>query len=370
VTQAFHTFLMTGRYPLAVIKIELAPEDVDVNVHPAKTQVRFRDGDAVFRAVQRAVRRALLDQTVVPESHTSTPVTDATDSLIPHSEAEQREDASWPGGWPTPEQMIRRARLRALGSPSAQHFGRHPDPQAVQFALDLNRATTDVTNLDDFHPEPGSSHPEDQPTSQPTNQPTTKPTHQLPFLRVVGQLGLTYVVAEGPEGMFLIDQHAAHERVLYEKFMAEKTRAQVASQAFLEPMTVELTAEGASLVEENLETLLVLGFDMEPFGSHTALVRAVPATLVDDDVQALFNEMVADLQVGDEPLADEIEARIVRRVCKRAAIKGGQPLSQPEMMELIRQLEACASPRTCPHGRPTMIHLSAEQLAKEFGRLG
>jgi DNA mismatch repair protein MutL len=369
---------MTGRYPLAVVKVELPPEDVDVNVHPAKTQVRFRDGDAVFRAVQRTIRRALLDQAAVPELHTATSVTGAADSFAPPSEAERRDDESWPGGWPTPEQMIRRAQLRALGTSSAQRSSPPPDPQAVQFALDLNRATVGITGLDDFPREPGSPHPEDQPTIIPPVLPAgsvspprdSQPLHQLPFLRIVGQLGLTYVVAEGPEGMFLIDQHAAHERVLYEKFMAEKTRAQVASQAFLEPVTVELTAEGAGLVEENLETLLALGFAVQPFGGHTALVRAVPATLVDDDVQALFNEMVADLQVGDEPLADEIEARIVRRVCKRAAIKGGQPLSQPEMMELIRQLEACASPRTCPHGRPTMIHLSAEQLAKEFGRLG
>jgi DNA mismatch repair protein MutL len=193
---------------------------------------------------------------------------------------------------------------------------------------------------------------------------------QLPVLRVVGQLGLTYVVAEGPEGMFLIDQHAAHERVLYEKFMSEVAKAQVAAQVLLEPLLVESTAEGASLVEENLETMLALGFDVEPFGGNAVLVRAVPATLVDTDIQMMFNEIVADLQVGDEPLANEVESRIVRRVCKQAAIKAGQALSRQEMEELIRQLEACAGPRTCPHGRPTMIHLSAEQLAREFGRLG
>jgi DNA mismatch repair protein MutL len=183
-------------------------------------------------------------------------------------------------------------------------------------------------------------------------------------------LGLTYIVAEGPEGMFLIDQHAAHERVLYERFISEMAKAQVAAQALLEPMTVETTAEGASLVEEHLETILALGFDVEPFGGNALLVRAVPATLVDTDIGTIFNEIVADLQVGVEPLASEVESRIVRRVCKQAAIKAGQALSRQEMEELIRQLEACAAPRTCPHGRPTMIHLGAERLAREFGRLG
>jgi DNA mismatch repair protein MutL len=170
--------------------------------------------------------------------------------------------------------------------------------------------------------------------------------------------------------MFLIDQHAAHERVLYEKFMAERTTAQVATQPLLEPLTVELTPEGAGLVEDNLEALLALGFDLEPFGGGTALLRAVPAMLTGDNMQAIFNEIVADLQVGAEPLASELEARLVRRVCKWAAIKAGQHLSRQEMDELIRQLEACAAPHTCPHGRPTMIHLSADQLAREFGRLG
>ena len=170
--------------------------------------------------------------------------------------------------------------------------------------------------------------------------------------------------------MFLIDQHAAHERVLYEKYMAEKAQARIATQVLLEPLTVELMAEGAGLLEENLETLLALGFDVEPFGGNTALVRAIPAVLINDDIQAVFNEIVADLQAGNEPLAGEIEARIVRRVCKRATIKAGQALSRQEMEELIRQLEACTAPQTCPHGRPTMLHLSATQLAQQFGRLG
>jgi DNA mismatch repair protein MutL len=109
---------------------------------------------------------------------------------------------------------------------------------------------------------------------------------------------------------------------------------------------------------------------MEPFGGNAVLVRAVPMMLVNQDMQAVFEEIVADLQVSAEPLATTMEARIVRQVCKQAAIKGGQALSQQEMDELARQLENCVAPRTCPHGRPTMIHLSAMQLAREFGRLG
>jgi DNA mismatch repair protein MutL len=350
VIQAYHTLLMSKRYPLAVIQVELPPQDVDVNVHPAKTQVRFRDGDAVFRAIQRAVRRAVLDQAPAQEISVDAPPQSAS---------------AWPGAWPTPEQVVRRAQLRAIGS-------RPERPQPAQFALDFFSPAPPVpapvgeTGTAEVRPDTGET--EAPPSPLPTALQAT--SRVLPLLHVVGQVGLTYVVAEGPEGMFLIDQHAAHERVLYEKFMAEKTQAQVTTQVLLEPMTVELTPEGMSLVEENLEALLALGFDVAPFGGNTVLLRAIPAMLVGDNLQAIFDEMVADLQVGAEPLAGEIEARIVRRVCKWAAIKAGQNLSRQEMDELIRQLETCASPGTCPHGRPTMIHLSADQLAKEFGRLG
>jgi DNA mismatch repair protein MutL len=344
--------------------VVLPVEDVDVNVHPAKTQVRFRDGDAVFRAVQRAVRRALVDHTPVPGIRIpSTP-----ENL---DAADLGESADWPGAWPSPEQFMRRAQLRALGTQPFPHRDRSRD---AQITLDLPRPSSgpavagasDSGSLEAAAPAEAATSPAG--TVSPASRPVR--TGQLPFLRVVGQLGLTYVVAEGPEGMYLVDQHAAHERVLYEKLMTEKARARVPSQTLLKPMAVELTPEGITLVEENLDALLELGFDVEPFGGNTALVRAVPALLVNTDVGSVFDEFVADLQVGNEPLASESEARIVRQVCKQAAIKAGQSLTHQEMEELIRQLERCVSPHTCPHGRPTMIHLSALQLAQEFGRLG
>ena len=190
----------------------------------------------------------------------------------------------------------------------------------------------------------------------------------LPPLRVVGQLGTTYIVAEGPSGMYLIDQHAAHERVLFERLLAERQRAAVASQALLEPTPISLSPEAAGLLEEHLETLGSLGFQAEPFGGTTMLVRALPALLAQIDPTQVLEDIAAALSAGDAPLAGTIEETIARQVCKQAAVKAGQVMAQAEMDELVRLLERCASPRTCPHGRPTMIHLSADQLAREFGR--
>jgi len=314
IIQAYHTLLPTGRYPLAVAMVRLPAEEVDVNVHPTKSEVRFRDRDAVFRAVQKAVRRTLLERSPVP--------------IV------ARTPAAWPGS--TAGRDERRERLAAL----------RPRPAGEQLRFEEGPSGAEAPGESVFVPS----------------------ADRLPPLRVVGQLGATYVVAEGPEGMYLIDQHAAHERVLFEQLLAERERAEVASQALLEPQPVELSPESASLLEEHLEVLGSLGFRVEPFGGTTMLVRELPAIVAQVEPAQVLEDVAAALEAGDAPLAGRVEEVVARQVCKQAAVKAGQVLAREEMEELLRALERCASPRTCPHGRPTMIHLSVEQLAREFGR--
>jgi DNA mismatch repair protein MutL len=341
VLQAYHTLLMVGRYPLCILRVELNPEDVDVNVHPAKTEVRFRNNDAIFRVVQRAVRRTLIDHAPIPQVQPSAPV------------------SAWQPAFDTHEDSAaaRLEKLRAL--------------QPAQSVVNPGSGIGDR----DFAQETGSGkqephHPLAANSQQPTtnHQPLTT-TNQLPPLRVIGQIGAMYIITEGPEGMYLIDQHAAHERVLYEKFMAEKTALHLAVQNLLDPIPLEFSPDESALIEEHREVLSAIGLQLEPFGSTTWLVRSIPALLINDDIRVALNELVADLMAGDLPFAANEEAKLITRVCKRAAIKGGQVLSLQEMNELIRQLELCASPRTCPHGRPTMIQFSASQMAREFGRI-
>jgi DNA mismatch repair protein MutL len=190
----------------------------------------------------------------------------------------------------------------------------------------------------------------------------------IPPLRVIGQLGATYIVAEGPRGLYLLDQHAAHERVLFERLLAERERAGVASQALLEPVLVELGPEAAALLEEHLEILGQLGFVVEPFGGPTLLVRAVPAIVAENQPREVLEDVAAALLARNEPLTGSVEEAVASQVCKQAAVKAGKVLDRPEIEALIRALEQCESPRTCPHGRPTMIRLTVEQLAREFGR--
>ncbi|MCP4536331.1 MAG: DNA mismatch repair endonuclease MutL [Chloroflexi bacterium] len=319
IVQAYHTLLPTGRYPLGVVMVRMPPADVDVNVHPAKSEVRFRDGDVVFRAVQRAVRHTLIQRSPVP-------VAARSPTAWPMSSGQWRED------------------VRERGR--EQLAGLRPQVAGEQLRFEENPPDVGAENGGALVPS----------------------AERLPLLRVVGQLGSTYIIAEGPGGMYLVDQHAAHERVLFERLLAEREGAKVASQALLEPLPVELAPEATGLLEEHLETLSSLGFQLEPFGGTTMLVRSLPALVADMPPRQVLEDVAAALEAGNMPLASTVEEAVARRVCKRAAIKAGQVMAQAEMEELIRTLEQCVSPRTCPHGRPTMIHLSVDQLAHEFGR--
>ena len=196
------------------------------------------------------------------------------------------------------------------------------------------------------------------------------PSTSVPLLRVIGQIGAAYIVAEGPDGLYLIDQHAAHERVLYEAFSLQRAAADIVSQALLDPVAVEVPPSAADLLNAQIETLNRIGFSIEPFGGSTFLVRSLPSVLGKVDPARAVRVVVEDFEEDETVLAAEVEARLIARVCKRAAVKAGQVLTPVEQVELVRRLEACQSPRTCPHGRPTMIHLSVETLEKQFGRRG
>ena len=188
-------------------------------------------------------------------------------------------------------------------------------------------------------------------------------------MRLIGQIANTYLVAEGPDGLYLVDQHAAHERVLFEKMMAQR-KNQLPSQSLLQPAAVELPASSVRLISDQLPFLGEIGFDIETFGPHTFLIRAIPQLLGNSDPAAALRVLVEDFEEDETPLGAEVDARLIARICKRAAVKAGQAMAADEQSMLLENLEACQSPRTCPHGRPTMIHISVDLLERQFGRRG
>ncbi len=310
--KAYQSYLMIGRYPLSVLFIELPPEDVDVNVHPAKAEVRFRQPDEIFTAVQRAVRRALMAYSPVPQ-------------LSPAPWRSQAWSASpvVDGGW----------------SSGAAVFPGEP-----------------------IQPEQSDGE------SPPATTEHAQFAGGIPLLRLIGQIGATYLVAEGPDGLYLIDQHAAHERVLFEKM--QRLKGNIPSQALLEPLLIQMPPQSAKIIQENLRVLREIGFDLDEFGSNSFRLSAIPALFAQRDPQAAIRSVVEDFEEDETPLQGMIEEKLIARICKRMAIKGGSVLSTEEQHALLRDLEACSSPRTCPHGRPTMIHLSVDLLERQFGRRG
>ncbi len=185
------------------------------------------------------------------------------------------------------------------------------------------------------------------------------------MLRVVGQIGNTYIVAEGPEGMYLIDQHAAHERVLFEQICAARQRRALDVQGLLEPTMVEVSPRQKEIILTHHQVLSEHGFQLEPFGERTYLVRAIPAVLAGKDLSRAFAEFL-DL-LGEEAAPDQRDQVAMTLAC-HAAVKAGQSLALEEMRELVRRLEQAEVPHTCPHGRPTMIHMRTVLLEKEFRR--
>ena len=303
-SETYHGFLPERRYPVAVLNMAVPPGEVDVNVHPAKREVRFRQDDRVFGALQRAVRGTLVAVAPVPELNIP--------SAVP----------------PAPQSGP------ILSWPSPRPGGGNPYTQT----------------------EPAESRPVVNPT----------PLEGMSSLRIIGQMKYTYLVAEGPEGMFLIDQHAAHERVLYEQVSREVAERDTQVQALLQPVSVELSPEQEELLQANLDLLEGYGYLLEPFGERTYLVRGIPGIAATTDPAKALLE-VLDMMSYEGVLRDRNEAMAASIAC-HSAVRAGMAMNDEQMEGLVRQLRECDSPHTCPHGRPTMIHLSSYHLEREFGR--
>ena len=371
IVQAYHTILPQGRYPVAVIMIDLAPADVDVNVHPTKAEVRFRSPDSVFSAVQRAVRRAVVDAmnsasfsdqvfeeprgryerfkpdfSAAPEPDTQSPAKERETSSNSSKQMNMDFDSFSPGRYS--QQIDPQAEGRASDKPYPDFSQRHQQ--------------------DDIAQQSEASYTNDDLTAIPDDMDAPKRPRTLPILRVVGQISSTYIITEGPAGMYMIDQHAAHERILYEQYMAAYESQKLSIQQVMNTATVELGQLQLSRLNEYAEQLFAIGFEFEDFGPNTIRIKAVPAMLADKDPTSILQRLLDDIELGNIPGARSIEDKLVRKICKAVAVKAGQVLSHTEMQGIVRQLERCENPMTCPHGRPTLIHMSTDQLEKEFGR--
>lgn len=320
---AYRTLTPEGRYPIAAIFLNVPPYSVDVNVHPTKAEVKFAHEGEVYHAVLNAVRQSLLQQGMMP-------------SALPGLQSEM--DISF-APRPTPAQTV--------WQPSPL------PPQEVLHAELMRRAGIDLTQ-----PPPLDTLPSARPYAE-----------MLEGFQVLGQIERTYIIASSLRGLLIIDQHVAHERVLYEKLTVLRQKQPIPVQHLLTPLVFHLDRRTATLLGEHLQEIQSMGFVIEPFGSDSVVLRGVPAWLGQRNVEAIVRDLLDEIsELGIQrrlPLTDE--TLVATTACKMA-VKAGDALSHAEMTHLLQELAETENPYLCPHGRPVVLVLSIEELEKRFKR--
>ncbi len=327
--EGYHTALMKGQHPVTFLFVEMDPAAVDVNVHPAKREVRFRDPAHVREAIVEATRRALESDRAswtstfhsAPKAEPTAPIPDLTPQLIP-----ERELVTLRTDW---------AALPIAPAPTPPAAAAVPTT-----SFDLRPTTTIV---------PAEDRSRD--------------------FRILGVLGKLYVLMENESGLVLVDQHAAHERILFEEMRRRMESQGVPSQRLLIPLTLQVTPRDADWLAQNLPTLHRAGIALEPFGPGTFKIDSLPTFLRGTEPLQLVRDVIDELretsnQTSRLRLGEDM---IAKTVC-RHAVKANDFLREPELVRLIQDLLACDLPYTCPHGRPTMIQMSYGELEKKFGR--
>lgn len=322
---AYQDFLARDRHPVAVLFLEVPTEAVDVNVHPAKAEVRFRDAQLVRGLILGALKVALAG---VAQRASTTVAQEALAAFAPEPLMMPMQGNAMP---------YSTARQDGFAAPAAMLW-----------------------------------KPQDQFVPQHRTLAETEHTPHLtehPLGAAVAQLHHTYIVAETQEGLVIVDQHAAHERLMYEKFKAQLAAQGVARQALLIPETVTLSDAQCERVLARRHEWAQLGLVLEPFGERTLLVREVPAMLAGGNIAQLVQDLADDLSLYEDglALADKLEAVLSTMAC-HGSIRAGRPMNAMEMNALLRQMEATPFSGQCNHGRPTYVALKRSDIEKLFGR--
>ena len=327
IRDAYHSMVMKGRYPPVLLFITLPPDRVDINVHPAKREVRFREHRQVGEVVSAGIRQALrgLSQPEIIPSPAQPQMMPAAAQVILPSNAPDTADAA---------ETISPSPVPSMPGPSSAPA--YPDalpPPPMPASTSISAADPD----------------------------------ELLRLRVIGAITDLYLLAEGSTGLVLIDQHAAHERVMFERILQQAQSKDGTGQGLLIPITIDLSAADANALRENLDAMASLGFAIEDFGGNSFIISAVPAHFPQENVAGMLHDIIDDLR--DRPLRERRadEGAIAMAACK-AAVKAHDHLEASEIDKLLEELGNTQLPYTCPHGRPTMINISFAELEKRFGR--
>ena len=395
--EGYHTALMKGRYPVCCLFLEIDPSAVDVNIHPAKREVKFHRERDVRQMVAEGVRRALV------AFHKGTG--DAPNPGPPAAQPpsfDARQAAASAGTFETPATQPSLPNLppelrpppappssTAAGNQPVLPMGFRPESHARQTPVTIPPAAdadvgieTDEAQAGGLNPSPqrqvsdqtGSTPPPASRQPGPPPAVVIKPGEPVPLLnvplRMLGVVGKLYVVFESDRGMVLLDQHAAHERILFEQMLGRlEQNTNAPSQRLLLPETVELPARDAQFLREQLPTLVRLGVGLSEFGERTFLLDALPPFAKVSNARAYVLEMIDELKAaGQQVNSLRLGEHVIAKTVCRHAVKANDPLAGRELENLVEDLRRCNMPYTCPHGRPTLLEMNYRELEKKFGR--
>jgi DNA mismatch repair enzyme (predicted ATPase) len=344
IREGYHTALMKGQYPVTFLFLKLDPAAVDVNVHPAKREVRFRDPTAVREAIVHSIQQTLeRGRLAWQEKFRAPPIAPAADPGKPAPDLKLRSQVA------APEESHRE--LPHIGrnvAGLATVAGVGPSAEALAKAADPGRAI--------------------KPDEAPSPAPVRRDVGQQQF-QIIGVLSKLYVLMENADGLVLVDQHAAHERILFEELRRRMEEQGVPTQKLLLPQTFDVPPRDADWIECNISILQKMGIGIESFGPGTFKIDSLPGFLNVSDPTQFMRKVIDDLKsAGNSTSAMRLGEEMIAKTVCRHAVKANDPLRYPEIEKLIRDLLHCDLPYCCPHGRPTMIQISLAELEKKFGR--
>lgn len=365
--QAYRNSIMVGKFPGCVLNIECNSSFVDVNVHPAKIEVRFANEKPVFELVYYGVKNAIETLDTPKEAHFSAPrptqttVNGKIDFFKPKEETptqiQFKQESNPDDFWRVAAPDVLREK-----SPKTEEEQNYVEESTTTAKLDLNKFTKPSVSNE----QQASREPETQEQPKPLPKQEKAESVEVPDFRLVGEIFKTYIIIEMDGACYMIDKHAAHERMNFE---ALKASTQIASQVLLSPVAVRLSREEYNAVLSNLDLYSKCGFAIEDFGNSTVLVRECPSILDGEDVSGLVEETAAKLLDGKTDITPEQMDWIFHSTSCRAAVKAGDKTSPYEMELFVKKLLSNPNIRYCPHGRPVMIKLSKYDIEKQFGRI-
>lgn len=350
--ESYRSHMMTGRFPAAVLNIDLNPALCDVNVHPSKAEIKFADDRAVSGAVYWAAKNALYsvtEQRVMQLEKRNEP------QIKENAEKKPQISASEPIYKSKESVQIKKpyeAVFKSYASPKASE----PDPAPKMY----------IQTPNEIYSAPPEEKTEEKKTEILQSVMQTKAVEEEPEIRILGQLFGTYIVAEYGDSMIMADQHAAHERLIYEELVSGKGNP--ASQVLLMPETLVLTGAEFGIYSDNADFFAEAGFEIEEFGHNTVRISMIPVSLDMSDAASSVTEMISVLGAGREKISALRDKALYTVACK-AALKAGQKLSESEQKELIKNVLALSGQATCPHGRPVILKLTKHQIEKQFKRI-